>query len=186
MQKVIGALRLIFGTFVMGVYVSIWMVLLVPLLPWRSLRIKACNVFGKVTGRSMVFLSGSWVSVEGREHFDSARPAVYVSNHTSIIDLFLGMWMAPMGTVGIAKKEVVYYPFLGQLYLLSGHLRIDRGNSQKAVASLRMLADLVRKKHLSIWMWPAISIAPVYRFVQAGRDTFIWSIRLCFGMSLPR
>lgn len=154
MDRVLAPLRLVVGFFLFGLYVVLWSIVLVFLLPWRPLRIKMINHFGTVAGSTMMWLSGCKMTFEGREHFDASRPALYVSNHTSVVDLFIGMWISPVGTVGIAKKEVVYYPLLGQLYLLSGHLRIDRGNNAKAVESLRELGALVRKHHLSIWMWP--------------------------------
>ena len=154
MDRVLGPLRLLVGFTLMGVYVAVWFVLMIPLLPWRIVRIKACNYFGKVAGSTMMWLSGCPITIVGKEHLDPQRPALYISNHTSIVDLFLGMWISPVGTVGVAKKQVVYYPLLGQLYVLSGHLRIDRGNTQSAVASLVRLGEIVRRHRLSIWMWP--------------------------------
>jgi lysophosphatidate acyltransferase len=153
-DRVFGPLRLIVGFVLFALYTAAWASVLVVLLPWRILRIKAINHYGTVAGGTAMWLSGCPLTFEGREHLDAARPALYISNHTSILDLFLGMWISPVGTVGVAKKQVVYYPLLGQLYLLSGHLRIDRGNSEKAIASLRHMGEVVRKHHLSIWMWP--------------------------------
>jgi 1-acyl-sn-glycerol-3-phosphate acyltransferase len=51
-------------------------------------------------------------------------------------------------------KAVVKIPFFGFLYLLSGHLRIDRGDREKAVAALSDVAKLVRKHRLGIWIMP--------------------------------
>lgn len=124
------------------------------LLPFRTLRIKACNYFGKTGGRAVVWVTGAKLHFEGTEHLDASRPAIYVSNHASSLDAFMAMWLSPVGTVGIAKKEVVFYPFLGQLYLLSGHLRIDRSSPRTAVASLKSLASFVHEHGLSIFIWP--------------------------------
>lgn len=153
-DRVFGPLRLVVGFVLFTVYTALWAALLVLLLPWRIWRIKAINHYGTVAGGTAMWLSGCPLTIEGREHLDAARPALYISNHTSVLDLFLGMWISPVGTVGVAKKQVVYYPLLGQLYLLSGHLRIDRGNSAKAIESLRQMGEIVRKHRLSIWMWP--------------------------------
>ncbi|HMV68875.1 MAG TPA: lysophospholipid acyltransferase family protein [Myxococcota bacterium] len=128
--------------------------ILLALTPSRNLRIRASNYWGWVSGRFCMWLSGSTVTIHGGEHFDGARPAIYISNHTSIHDIFIGIWQAPVGTVGVAKKEVVWLPFFGQLYWMSGHLRIDRGNHERAMASMRDLEDIVRRYRLSIWMWP--------------------------------
>jgi 1-acyl-sn-glycerol-3-phosphate acyltransferase len=128
--------------------------ILLALLPSRRSRIRACNYWGKVIGRFFMHLSGSPLTIEGTEHLDRDRPAIYVSNHSSVVDIFLAIWLSPVGTVGIAKKEIALYPIFGQLYFLSGHLLIDRGHSDRAVSSLRKLAAYVRRHKLSIFLWP--------------------------------
>jgi lysophosphatidate acyltransferase len=132
----------------------VWTVVLAVLLPFRIARIKACNYYGKFAGRFMMILSGCPLTFVGRENLDADRPALFISNHSSIVDLFLAMWISPVGTVGVAKKQVIWYPLFGQLYFLSGHLRIDRDNSGKAIEHLRSLGQYVRDNRLSIWMWP--------------------------------
>jgi 1-acyl-sn-glycerol-3-phosphate acyltransferase len=128
--------------------------LLLALLPNRRARIRACNHYGKVIGRFYMHLAGCPLSIEGQEHLDPKRPAIYVSNHSSVLDVFLAIWLSPVGTVGIAKKEVARIPVFGQLYFLSGHLLIDRGDSDQAVARLKKLARYVRENKLSIFLWP--------------------------------
>lgn len=154
MDRLLGLARLGVGLVIMALGVGAFITLTLPLLPWRRARIRVGNVFGKTICRTMVWLSGCPLTMTGTEHLDPGRPAIYVSNHTSVLDIFLGAWLAPWGTVGIAKKEIVYYPFFGQLYLLSGHLRLDRSRRDRAVASLALLAELVRSYRLSVFMWP--------------------------------
>lgn len=149
-----GWLRLAIGLVVLGVNTTLCMLLCALLLPFRVARIKACNYYGKITGPLMLKISGCPIEVDGMEHLDADRPAIYVSNHTSIVDIFFAIWLSPVGTVGVAKKEVVYYPFFGQMYLLSGHLRIDRGRSDRARASMNALGEIVRANKLSIYLWP--------------------------------
>jgi 1-acyl-sn-glycerol-3-phosphate acyltransferase len=92
--------------------------------------------------------------IRGEEHADSKRPAVYLANHTSILDIFLGIWLSPSGTCGVGKKEVIWYPFFGQFFWLAGHLTIDRNNRGSAIEALKGLATLVAKHGLSIFVWP--------------------------------
>jgi lysophosphatidate acyltransferase len=146
--------KLSVGFVFMGIGGTFFLLVCLLLLPFRVARIKACNVFGKTVGRAIMWVSGCRLTWKGTEHLDASRPAIYISNHTSSLDVFMGMWLSPMGTVGIAKKEVIYYPFLGQLYLLSGHLRIDRSSPRKAVQSLKDLATYVKDNRLSIFLWP--------------------------------
>jgi 1-acyl-sn-glycerol-3-phosphate acyltransferase len=84
----------------------------------------------------------------------NSGPAIYVTNHTSALDLFICMAICPYGGCGVGKKEIVRVPFFGWAYWLSGHLLIDRGNREKAVASMNKLSKFVNDKKLSIWIWP--------------------------------
>lgn len=153
-NTLIGWIRLAVGLVLLAINTTLCMLVCAVLIPFRVARIKACNYYGKITGPLMLAISGCPLEVEGMEHLDPDRPAIYVSNHTSIMDIFLAIWLSPVGTVGIAKKEVVYYPFFGQMYLLSGHLRIDRGRSDRAKASMAALGEVVRRNRLSIYLWP--------------------------------
>lgn len=153
-EKTIGLLKVAIGLVIMGVGVAITIAFLVLFLPWPGLRARTCNVFGKTVGPMLMWLTGCPVTVKGREHLRADRPAIYVTNHTSIIDIFIAIWLSPMGTVGVAKKEVIYYPFFGQLYLLSANLRIDRGNTASALSAMRRLVSFVRRYRISIYIWP--------------------------------
>ncbi|MCB9664691.1 MAG: 1-acyl-sn-glycerol-3-phosphate acyltransferase [Alphaproteobacteria bacterium] len=147
-------LRIGVGFVYMAVATVVHGLLMLLLLPWRGVRIRSCNLWGWVTGRFCMWLSGSSLEVHGAGNLSGDRPVIYVSNHTSMLDIFLGIWLAPLGTVGVAKKEVVYYPFFGQLYWLSGHLRLDRGHHGRALEAMRELVRIVARYRLSIWMWP--------------------------------
>lgn len=147
-------LRMCAGTAVVGVTAMVQVLICLVLLPSRTARIRSCIVFQRATGGLCLWLCGSTLTVTGKEHLDKNRPAIYVVNHTSMVDLFIALKLMPLGSVGIVKKEVIYYPFFGQLYLLTGHLRVDRSRNDKAVASMKELGELVRKARLSIFMSP--------------------------------
>lgn len=154
MDSVISNLRFVTGCLVMAISVVIQFILLLFVTPFLLVRIKACNYWGHVVGPLMMKVAGSPINWVGKEKLSGAPPAIYVSNHTSTIDIFLGIWIAPVGTVGVAKKEIVYVPFFGQLYWLSGHLRLDRSNRERAIESMRALAETVANNGLSIYIWP--------------------------------
>ncbi len=127
---------------------------LLLIFPWRQGRVRACNFWGKTVGRFNIWITGAKVRVAHRERVESQKPAIYISNHTSTLDIWMGMWICPYGGVGVAKKELLRVPFFGQLYALSGHPLIDRSNRERAIATLKDLADFVRSNRLSIWIWP--------------------------------
>lgn len=146
--------KIVIGWAFMVLSFVVLLAVLLILLPSRLARIKACNHYGTVVGHFYVWLSGCPFTVTGREHLDPAKPAIFASNHASVLDIFIAIWLSPTGTVGVAKKQIIYYPLFGILYALSGHLRIDRGNSAKAIASMKELAQTVKKHHLSVFLWP--------------------------------
>ena len=148
------AVRLLTGFLVMGVAVAVQMLVLIVLLPSRNARIRSCNYWGKVVGRVEMWVSGCPTTVTSGERLDANHPAIYISNHTSPMDAFLAMFLSPVGTCGVVKKGIIYYPFFGQMYLLSGHLRIDRKNRQSAIKSMAGLVEDVRRYHLSMFIWP--------------------------------
>lgn len=147
-------LRLSIGFVVFAFTTTVCMLVCALLLPFRTLRIKTCNYYGKFTGRFVMRISGCPLTIEGEEHLDASRPAIYVSNHTTLMDAFMAMFLSPVGTVGVVKKQILYYPFFGQMYLLSGHLRIDRSNREAAVKSMAELGEFVVANKLSIYVWP--------------------------------
>ncbi len=154
MQTLVAVVKILLGGVVMASAVFVQICILIVLLPSRNLRIRSCNYWGKVTGRILMWLSGCPISVQGWEHLDRDRQAIYACNHTSVFDAFLPLFLSPIGTVGVVKKEIIYYPFFGQMYLLSGHLRIDRTNREAAIRSLQGLAADVERFKLSMWLFP--------------------------------
>ncbi|MCC7112419.1 MAG: 1-acyl-sn-glycerol-3-phosphate acyltransferase [Deltaproteobacteria bacterium] len=149
-----SALRLGLGLAWTGLCTLGFLVVLIALLPSRVARINVGNVYGSFVGKGCAWLTGSRYLIHNRAAAHAERPAIYVANHASLIDIFLGAWLSPMNLCGVAKKEIIYYPFFGQFFWLAGHLRIDRGDRGKAVASLKALADIVKKNALSIFIWP--------------------------------
>ena len=149
-----GLIRALIGLVFLGVMVALGIACLIPLLPWHTLRIKFTNHFGTVVGSGIMRISGCQVRVHGREHLHPRRPAIYAGNHTSIFDAFTSIWLSPVGTVGVAKKQIIYYPFYGLAWLLAGHLTIDRGNTERAKASMAKMGHFVKQHGLHIFMWP--------------------------------
>jgi len=149
-----SAIRLLFGFIFMATCSLIFMLLATVLLPFRVVRVKACNWYGHIAGRGVTWFAGVSPKVKGWERLVGSNPAIFVMNHTSTLDAFLGIWLCPIGACGVFKKEIVRVPFYGQLAWLSGHLLLDRFNKDKAVETLKDAADFVKKNRLGIWIMP--------------------------------
>ncbi|KAL9383128.1 hypothetical protein Peur_023451 [Populus x canadensis] len=151
-SALISCVRIVVCFLSMMVTTFIWSLILLLLLPWPYERIRQGNIYGHVTGRMLMWILGNPIRIEGPE-FSNDR-AIYVCNHASPIDVFLMMWLTPTGTVGIAKKEIIWYPLFGQLYVLANHLRIDRSNPTAAIQSMKEVAHAVVKNNLSLIIFP--------------------------------
>ncbi|GLT59387.1 hypothetical protein SLA2020_322080 [Shorea laevis] len=151
-SSLISCLRIITCFVTMMFTTFIWAFIMLVLLPWPYQRVRQGNIYGHVTGRLLMWILGNPVKIEGTEF--SNKRAIYISNHASPIDIFLIMWLTPTGTVGIAKKEIIWYPLFGQLYVLANHLRIDRSNPTAAIQSMKEAVNSVMKNELSFIIFP--------------------------------
>lgn len=155
LAQVESALRLVVGFVYVGVIIFVLLLGLVALLPFgRRARVLFTNRIGSILGQGVMAISGSRLQVLGRENAHSGRPVIFANNHTSTLDAFTTIWLTPQGTVGLAKKEIIFYPFYGIGWILSGQPIIDRSNPERAKASMKALGDLVSEQNFSVCMLP--------------------------------
>ena len=156
--KKIGYFSFIIRFTIGFVWLSFWsltcMVLMLLTLPFHSLRVKIGNLCGKIIGPVIARIVGAKVVNPDAEKLSNSTPAIFVTNHSSALDVFISMGLCPYGGCGVGKKEILRIPFFGQAYWLAGHLLIDRGNNSKAIDSMAKLSNFVKTKNLSIWIWP--------------------------------
>jgi 1-acyl-sn-glycerol-3-phosphate acyltransferase len=57
-------------------------------------------------------------------------------------------------TVTVGKKSLLWVPFFGLLYWLTGNLLIDRNNRAKAHGTIAEVVNHFKKRRISIWMFP--------------------------------
>ena len=157
-RRKIGLLSFLIRFSIGFVWLGFWsltcMCLMILALPFRTLRVRIGNFCGKKIGPVVSWLIGAKIINPDSEKLNSSKPAIFVSNHASALDVFIGMALCPYGGCGVGKKEILKIPFFGLAYWLAGQLLIDRGNNAKAVASMKKLSDFVKAKGLSIWIWP--------------------------------
>ena len=154
MSKIRGIIALVIGFILFGITMPPYCLAMLFLLPWRSIRIRMGNRYSQIIGPILIFFSGTKLKITGKEHLNPERPAIYLNNHSSGLDPLIAMSICPVGGCGIAKKQLAYIPFFGQIYWLSGHLLIDRSNRESAIASIKKVTQIVHKNLLSLWIWP--------------------------------
>lgn len=100
------------------------------------------------------FILGLKLELRNRESADSARPCVFISNHQDNLDIFPGAFCLPDQTVSIGKTDILWIPFFGLYYWLSGNILINRKNKKEAAKTIDIAAKAIREKNISVWIMP--------------------------------
>lgn len=79
---------------------------------------------------------------------------VYIANHQNNYDLVVAGQFVKPNTVTIGKKSLVWVPFFGIMYWLTGNILIDRSNKSKAHGTISQVVSRIRERGLSVWMFP--------------------------------
>ncbi len=85
-------------------------------------------------------------------HPDPRRPYVFVSNHTSLADVFL-IALLPWEMKWLSKKTILNIPLLGWQMRLAGDVELvrgDKGSARRAMEELRRRLD----RKLSVLIFP--------------------------------
>ncbi|KAH8696028.1 putative 1-acylglycerol-3-phosphate acyltransferase [Talaromyces proteolyticus] len=91
--------------------------------------------------------------IEGQQYL-STRPAVFIGNHQTELDvLMLGAIFPPYCSV-TAKKSLKSIPFLGWFMALSGTVFIDRANRETAVKAFDGAAKEMQEYRQSVFIFP--------------------------------
>jgi 1-acyl-sn-glycerol-3-phosphate acyltransferase len=95
-------------------------------------------------GPGMLRLAGADLRVDGSPDALADRPAIYVMNHQSSLDIPAAFSVLPVDLRFIAKHTLRKVPFLGWYMSWTGMVFVDRSNSTQAVGTLNAAAERVR------------------------------------------
>ncbi|KYK60218.1 AtaAp protein [Drechmeria coniospora] len=112
-----------------------------------------------VTGRwfhfTMRWTTGIRFTVDDpRDILGTTRPAVFVGNHQSELDMLMLSKMFPKYCSVTAKIDLKPIPFLGWFMRLSGTIFINRNNSKDARHAMAGAAKEIRDKRQSVYIFP--------------------------------
>jgi 1-acyl-sn-glycerol-3-phosphate acyltransferase len=106
----------------------------------------------KVLGR-IFRLTGSELTVIGRENIPDDKPVLYVGNHTSYFDIVAAYPLVKGPTGFVAKKEMESYLTLADWMRLVNCLFLDRKDIKAGLKTILEAVSYV-KKGISIWIFP--------------------------------
>ncbi|MGY6027850.1 1-acylglycerol-3-phosphate O-acyltransferase [Phytobacter sp. AG2a] len=114
---------------------------------------KHVATFGHMFGRLAPVLG---LKVEKRFPADYTQldKAIYIANHQNNYDMVTASNIVQPPTVTVGKKSLLWVPFFGLLYWLTGNLLIDRNNRAKAHGTIAQVVKHIQKRNISVWMFP--------------------------------
>ncbi len=153
--KTILVLRTAFNvvfTFLL-LFVSSIIVSLLIILSFGRLRNLVIQHYGRFLGRTVLRAGGVKMRiVQVGEPYTG--PAVYISNHSSTIDLFIIVGLGLPRVRFVAKWELLYNPFFYILGRITGQIFIKRQETEKAVQALRRTYEKIKRERLSLYVAP--------------------------------
>ncbi len=109
---------------------------------------------GRLMSKSMLWASGTPVTVIGLENIDRKNPQVVACNHQSMHDVWTVAANMPVRNHFVAKKEIRRIPIFGRASVAAGHVFIDRGNHIAAVESLKVAGRRIREENSTAVVFP--------------------------------
>lgn len=108
---------------------------------------------GRAIGRTVLWFAGVKLKLE-QIGARAQEPAVYISNHSSTLDIFIIVALGLPAVRFVAKYELMYNPLFAILGILTGQIFIKRQDSAKAISVLNRAYERIRKQRLSLFMAP--------------------------------
>ncbi|KAI0805258.1 hypothetical protein GGR55DRAFT_286070 [Xylaria sp. FL0064] len=103
----------------------------------------------------MAMTTGISFEVEDpNKYLETVRPAVFIGNHQSELDVLMLGCMFPKYCSVTAKKNLKSVPILGWYMTLSGTVFIDRKNSKNARDAMAGAAEEIQRRKQSVYMFP--------------------------------
>ncbi|MEE4202045.1 MAG: HAD-IB family hydrolase [Halieaceae bacterium] len=117
-------------------------------------------------------LIGLELDIEGEEHLWSHRPAVFMFNHQSKVDVAVMASLVRRDVVGVGKKEIKKMPLIGSVMEMAGTTLIDRSNAQAAIDSMKPLIHAMREEGKSLVISPEGTRTPTRKLAPFKKGPF--------------
>jgi 1-acyl-sn-glycerol-3-phosphate acyltransferase len=109
---------------------------------------------GRVWARSLLWITGVRVAVEGLEKIDLNRNYLFCSNHLSYMDTPVVMSTIPAQFRFLAKKGLFQIPLLGTHLSQAGHIPVPLEDPRAAVKTMTTAAAVIQRRGISMLIFP--------------------------------
>jgi 1-acyl-sn-glycerol-3-phosphate acyltransferase len=94
--------------------------------------------------RLVIALTGSTIEAHGIENIPRTGGVCFVGNHPGDFDILIALALIDRPFGFTAKKEALFFPFIGLFVWLLGGVFIDRKSARKALTAIEAGADRIR------------------------------------------
>ena len=108
----------------------------------------------QILGPLLCGIHGEIISGEQYLEYQKGKPAVFLINHQSTLDLLLLSYIANERSVVTAKKEIGRIPLMGQVFTAGSNILIDRRNRESAIEAMNKVGERMKKDDLSVMIFP--------------------------------
>ena len=122
-------------------------------------------------------LIGLNLKIIGEQHLWSHRPAVFIFNHQSNVDLVIVSRLLRRDIVGVGKREIRDIPIVGRVMESAGVVLIDRHNSESAIKVMTQLAETMRIEGKSVCVSPEGTRAVTPKLAKFKKGAFHLAIQ---------
>ncbi|UAJ66065.1 1-acylglycerol-3-phosphate O-acyltransferase [Candidatus Schneideria nysicola] len=110
---------------------------------------KFSHFFGKMTP-----ILGIKIDLRLTQKEILSQNCIYIANHQNNYDLIIAANVVQPRTIAVGKSSLLFVPFLGWLYWLSGNIFINRNNPIHSYNLLLSIVKKIKEKNLSLWIFP--------------------------------
>ena len=126
--------------------------------------------------RWLLWAAGARVRIEGRENIRLDAPQIFASNHASWYDVWALAAYIPKRYRFVAKKELQAIPLFGRAWTSAGHISVDRGDRNSAIATLEAAGDMIRRDKSSIVIFPEGTRSPSGELLPFKKGAFMLAL----------
>ena len=134
-------------------------------------RRRMVELVGVVGSELALAVAGIHLRIQGESNLFAHRPAVFIFNHQSALDMPILAKLLRHGFTGVAKIEVKKVPGLGRFMRMADVAFVDRSNTSQALAALAPAVERLRGG-ISLVLSPEGTRTPTPRLAPFKKGAF--------------